>query len=278
MTRVAVITPIGPLTKWGYQHTYEACIGSQAAWADRVFLVHSTADRAGIDALCARHANVEYISTERTWFHAPGQSDETLRNAPGRDVFNFTAFHMANYAVGRYAAWQAGYDVALSMMSNTYIPQWSFDALRAAAIQLAESGECEGMIYRAFQLGGVLFRVDRCAPWLANLCALGDTSATYCPDFKLRKCGAVTEGAIIVDCHYERTIADEMEKAERFRYLERLQVRGRGTETDTLVSEAARRFRQIPRWDRDLCAYGQAVATRSQGDFMSQIILAGGMV
>ena len=68
---IAIVTPCGPLHKWGYQHTAYHCIGSQAAFADQVYLVQSTIDHQGAYEIQAAHTNVKLLSSPETWFHAP---------------------------------------------------------------------------------------------------------------------------------------------------------------------------------------------------------------
>ena len=108
--KIAVVCPIGPLNRYGYEHVATDCIASMADFADHVFLMQSARDKAGVETvLRANGGRVTLVSDERTWFDAKD----------GKEQFDALKV-MANVDLGAELA--EGYDVAICLMVNWYVP------------------------------------------------------------------------------------------------------------------------------------------------------------
>lgn len=265
--KVAVVCPIGPLHKWGYEHTCQGCIGSHAEFADAVYLVQSTSDKAGTASILRRWYNVTLINSPDTWHHRPEDSDEVLNPA-----YSFSYFHMRNLAIGRTAAWRDGADVVISMSSNIYIPEWSRDGIHAAIGEMLAEDEPEAFLYRSIQLGRQLFVPDKRVPWIANArkWQTAEEAMVYEPDFKPRRFEGVPGEAVVVDCHYWRTMDELHSLYKRFNYMSRM--RKTIWTDERLMTEYIAVQAKVGKWDHPLDRWGQELAAKHRSDFVSAII------
>jgi hypothetical protein len=217
--KIAISVGVGPLHKWGYQHTYRECIASQAQFADHVYMVQSTADETGVQELLDEFKNVTLISNPETWHHAPGATDEVLAFS------SFTRFHQRNLSIGRGAAFDDGYRVILSTHSNWYIPRRNKTALRKYCQEFERTGELTGHTWLMQQLHNKLF-----GPGLRNegLCNVVNMSQradveAYYPDMKWRHVDRAVippnvGNICMVDCSYNLLPSEYEGMQHRFYY------------------------------------------------------------
>ena len=220
--KLAIVVAVGPLHKWGYQHVCCECLASQAEFAERVYMVQSTADATGAELLAAR-ANITFLSSPATWHHRPGATDEVLDvGTPG--MAGFTKFHMRNLALGRQAAFQDGYRLILSTHNNWYIPRRNGAALRQYCADFERSGQRTGATWMIAQLHNKLLGPGVRNEGLANLDGLDEEGArAYYPDMKWRHPPiAEIPGNIsdicVVDCSYNLLPAEYEGMQRRFGY------------------------------------------------------------
>ncbi len=146
--KLAIICPIGPLDKYGYGHVAADCIASMVDFADHVFLMQSARDQKG-NGLIPKDGHITLISDERTWFAGGFDAQKVMDNADlGADLAD-------------------GYDVAMCMMLNWYVPPQN--TLRQACQRVAGSKAGWGWLYRRDQLGMQMFHANTRLPWIVAL-------------------------------------------------------------------------------------------------------------
>lgn len=184
---IAISCACGPLHKWGYQWTSYECIASQAEFADRVYLIQSTADETGLRTLLDKYSNITLISDPSTWHHKPGEGDEVLTIMPEKTMSSFTKFHMRNLAIGRWAAAKDGHKVIMSTHSNWYIPCRNVASLRRYCLEFGKSGAATGYGWAMGQIHNKLFGPAVRREALYNPTGLSEAAilASY-PDMKAR--------------------------------------------------------------------------------------------
>lgn len=148
---LAAIVPIGYLDRHGYQHTYRECIGSICAGADHVYLVASTRDEYHTSRVIIDNANLSVISDERTWF---------ARTPDGAEWFNAYEV-MENVNIGTGQAWQDGYDQAVCLMCNWYVPPQAWEALRCPVPGW-------GWLYKREHLAGAMLGANKRLPFVVR--------------------------------------------------------------------------------------------------------------
>jgi len=141
--KLAVICPLGPLDRFGYQHTWKPCLESFRAFADKVYCVASEPD--------VQMPDVEMISGPETWFE------------DGFDVHQI----VFNMNLGLDRAMADGMDVAACQDVNCYVPNG--EAFRGYCESLLERERPYGWVYRKDQLGPVMFHVNGRRPRIFNL-------------------------------------------------------------------------------------------------------------
>ena len=151
--KIAVVCPIGPLNRYGYEHVATDCIASMVDFADHVFLMQSARDKAGVEAvLRANGGRVTLVSDERTWFNGERFDAQKV---------------MDNADLGADLALAEGYDVAICLMVNWYVPPKNRRGLRLACERAVETGWA--WLYRRDQLGLQMFHVNTRLPWIIAL-------------------------------------------------------------------------------------------------------------
>ena len=157
--KIAVLCPVGPLDRFGYQYNHMTTIRSFSKFADRVYLYSSSRNRANIDNVLAAFSNVTYISDERTWFSLDEQGNEFFR------VADFER----NNDVALTQAKADHMDAAVHVHINQYIEKGSMISLKEAIKTMLKRKFPFEWLYRRYQLVDKLFHADTRHPWILNL-------------------------------------------------------------------------------------------------------------
>ena len=272
--KIAISVAIGPLHKWGYQHVCHECLASQAEFADHVYLVQSTEDATGVQALLDEFSNMTLISNPGTWHHKPGETDEILMG--GRSMGAFTTFHMRNLAIGRVAAFGDGYRIVLSTHNNWYIPRRNVTALRQYCEKFGGSGKTTGHTWMISQLHDTLFGPGVRNEGLCNLSGMrnGNKVKAYYPDLKWRHLpvaeipGNVGE-ICLVDCSYNLLPYEFEGMQHRFGYPGEASFNWKTRRAQ--LADRLLRCNVIQKVDLDY--WGKKVAAKSGPEFMGYQIL-----
>jgi len=264
--KLAIVTIIGPANKWGYERTYFECIGNQAQLADRVYLVQSTPDHTGIDRLLAAHKNITFISEPDNWRGRVGDDDDVKLSFKSN-----VRLLSRNYQVGKQAAWHDGHDVIMMASSNSYVPTWAWDGVRAVAGQMLGRGEPEAMMYHCWQLGPVLLTSTRRAPWIENASRWTGVNLDYTPNIKWRPFTGKPNGAYYVDASYELTAAEFHANLKRFGFMDKWLAEPSSTEQ--VLRAYLNTVQHSQPWGRELDATGRAIAAAHQPDYVSAFLL-----
>jgi len=274
---IAISCACGPLHKWGYQWTAYECIASQAEFADRVYLIQSTADSTGIDKLLNKYSNITLISDPSTWHHKPGEGDEALTIMDGNTMSGFTKFHMRNLAIGRWAATKDGHKVIMSTHSNWYVPRRNIETLREYCLEFKQNGATTGYGWAMGQVHDRLHGPPVRREALYNPTGLSEAVilASY-PDMKARHIAQAeippnVNNLCLVDASYN-LLPEEFEGMQkRFHYP--------GNETWNWPNYKAalidRMKRRYTLGNEPLDYWGQEIAKKSTPDFMGYQLLQG---
>jgi len=150
---IAAICPIGYLDRHGYQYTWRECIASQAKFADKVYAVASTPH---IDYDFGE--GVRVIFSTSTFFE--------MRN--GEPHFDAQKV-MDNCNVGADQAKADGFDIAVVLFCNWYVPEYAIKAMRARCELMLAKGQRYMWLFRRDQLAGQMFSVSTRLPFIVNL-------------------------------------------------------------------------------------------------------------
>lgn len=271
--KLAIICPIGNLDCHGYQHVYQTCIASMAAFADAIYVPHSTRNRAGVDELIMTYDDIVYIGDERTWFEM-GESGERFDLLRLRENVNL-ALDMAR---------ADGFDVALCVEVNQYVPIAAREPLRKECELVLAMDQPYGWLYRRDQLASVTFHASLRRPWIFNL--------AYSARLEIPDGAKVGDGPLIqhargnwpedsavavVDCALEMSMDDLRDKLEFFRFYSEF-VSKRPTRFDWAYwrEYSVNKFRQKQPDKTPLDLYGQAVAECAgrHPEFLSHEVLS----
>lgn len=271
MVEIAVVCPLGYLSKHGYQHVYMPCLSSIAAFADALYLVQSIDERAGLDELIMAYDNIVLIGDERTWF-------DVRDGVPRFDLPRIRD----NVNLGIDQARKDGLHVAMCIEVNQYVPTEARRALRHEAEQMRTYDYPYGWLYRRDQLADVTFSANLRRPWIWNLAhdvrlEIPD-GASYDGQFIRHSRGnwPAANQAAVVDCANEMSFADWQEKLEFFRfYQEFVPKRPTTFDLNYWMDYTMNKFRQKEVDGGALDLYGQAIAAVSMrhDEFMSHAIL-----
>lgn len=276
--KIAISLAIGPLHKWGYQHTCHECIASQAEFADHIYLVQSTADATGVPELLNEFGNVTLISNPSTWHHKPGRTDEVVDIGMPmalRQGF-LPTFHMRNLATGRAAAFDDGYKVVLSTHVNWYIPRSNVKTLRTYCEDFEKSDRLTGNTWMIAQLHDKLIGPASRNEGLCNLEDMigGDEVRAYYGDLKwrhppLNEIPDNVNEICVVDCSYN-LLPSEFEGMQRRMYYPGYETFDWPTCRMQLASRMSHRnaVLKIP-----LDYWGEKIAAKSGPEFMGYQIL-----
>jgi len=269
---IAIVMPIGPLHKWGYQWVCQECIASQAEFADHVYMVQSTEDRTGVQEILDKFPNVSLISSPETWHHRPGETDEVLTTA-GRIV----RVAYQNRRIAQMMAWKDGHNIILGTHNNWYIPRKNIASMRMYCEMFRRRSKAVGLMWIVTQLCDRLLGIMHSSLML-NFAGMNEEQvAKQIPDMKMRR---ITPGKIpknagtvhLVDCNYEMTV--EEYAANRVRYPD-YALNGVWNYEERLAARVTRfkKFGWTKPLDWPLDYWGQLIAAKARPDFYSWQIL-----
>jgi hypothetical protein len=268
---IAIICPIGPLDRWGYQHVYSPCVASMAAFADTIYMPQTTRNRAGVDELIMDYDNIVHVGNESTWF----------AEIDGNEHFDlFRLRDNINRAIER--AREDGHQIALCVEVNQYIPVAAREPLAALCAEVRANDQPYGWLFRRDQLAGATFHASLRRPWIWNLAfdvriEIPD-GTLYDNQFIRHERGnwPLEDAAAIVDAANEMSAEDLRDKLTAFRFYSEF-VRKRPTTFDWnyQLSYYVAKFRAKELDYAELDIYGQAIADVAAGhpEFMSHEIL-----
>lgn len=271
--KIAILCPVGPLDRYGYQYIHMPVVESFSAFATCVYLYSTTRNRANVNAVLARFSNVRYISNEATWYNL---------DSSGTEVFTLDKIRSNNDLLVQQAR-QDGMDCSITISINMYIPERARDPLRKACQDMLKVGQPYGWIYRRYQLGDRLFHADSRLPNMFNLhtehpCHLGSDWTDAGDDSKrvMIESGEfrLKNHMAIVDCPLEMTIRDLEEKMNFVQCYSHLRP---GVSSHFNWNEYypyfIRKFSDKIISSDPLGKTGQEITQISRSDFVSQIIL-----
>lgn len=157
--KLAVVCPIGPLDRFGYQYTYATALESYSLFADVIYLICSSRIGAQIADVSERFPKAVLISDEQTWYSL----DEF-----GQEVFDIYQWDR-NLQTGLRQAQQEWMDAAVVVPINAYIPETAIALIQSKIRRMLEEDRPFEWVYRRFQLGSKLFIPDAGVPNIINL-------------------------------------------------------------------------------------------------------------
>lgn len=265
---LAIVCPVGPLDRYGYQHVYQECIASMCDCANLVVLVGSTRKNKEMGELGYAHGNLIRLSNELTWFDL----------VDSEEYFDIQKVDM-NIDFGlEYATYHC--DIALVMEVNQYIPPAARVPLRLRCEQVLQSGEPYGWYYRRDFLAGQMFHANLRRPWIVAL----PSRVKFVPD------GIMLDGepvklphvrgnwpeedeAAIVDAQLEFTPQDFEEKYNFIRcYADLEPSRSPVFDWNVWFPYMVNKFRKKT-MGGELDPIGRRLLGRMQPDFVSRMVL-----
>lgn len=262
--KIAFIVTAGWLYKFGYQNTYSECIGSQAQFADKVYLVMSWKDTTNFPELQKAHPNIELICDERTWY-AANENDHSPKG-----------FHNRNLSIGLLTAREAGYDIGVCCHSNWYIPREAHKGIQRECQRVLDERDSTGALYRADQLWNTWFEPSGCVRFINNLTLpytdhlqpgrVADKTHRMLNKFPHTDCYAVDVPLEMSEPDFQSVMV-----WSEFPQANGLKAYDYGFYRDFYI----RRFMHKPRSQRPLDETGKALADKSQPDYVSHDVLKG---
>lgn len=218
---IAIICPIGDVSRFGYWRVAQACLHS---WHDvgDLFLIHSSRSDLpfGIRA--------EYIRDDST----------LMQQVDGAERFDHRLV-AANANRGIAAARGAGYDVAITICVNWYIEGRAAHRIFEKCRQMVIRERDVDYLYRRIQIGDRLFDSDRRSACVINIDQVrGDVvkvlvdqlqigGQTYASD---RGGFAAHNDEAYIDCEFELTVDEMREKMLDVRNYEDILAKRRGVD------------------------------------------------
>lgn len=207
--KIGVILPLGRMDKYGYQYDdlIKLIIDSHENFADQITAVSSS--RHNKNELFENRDKINFISNENTWF----------RTVNGEEEFSFKVLvDMLNLALEKLR--EDGFDIALLIHINQYIPKSSIIELKKVCQRLLRNNKPYSWIYKMYLCRSLLFNADRKLPWILNLNLFNHI---YAPDSIIQKdtkevikiqAGNYKKhnNSAILDIPWEMTLQDEKEK------------------------------------------------------------------
>jgi len=260
--KIAVVCACGWLYKMGYQHIYQECLGSQADFGERLYLIQSVRNSTGLEFLIDNYpGKIKHVADERTW------CSENADDSNPRDFF-----HNSNLRLGLDLAMQDGFDAALVMHSNWYIPETNAENIRQSLQKVCESGAAFGLVYRLGQFYNRLFSTNSAFSFLVNLREWGNHRLERFNDKYTRApMGAEENQRAIVDCPMEMPLADYEAIMNWGGYNQR-NYRADGFRWDYYRDLAVRKI-CASKPIAGLSQTGEQIASKSRPDFISHEIL-----
>jgi hypothetical protein len=222
MIKIGILCGIGPLDKYGYQYHFQTVLKSFSNFADKVFLSSSTRLNHSRDNITS-YKNVELVSNINTWL---GLNDQ------GEEIFSINdSVRAVNHGLERMR--EEGYDIAINLCINQYIPPNAILHLNRVSEDIIKSNHAYAWLYKRYFLAGKLFHSDIRLPWIINL--KHEPHLFSAPDSLVNATGNVV-GSIetgdyrnyndkaIVDIQFELTKKDLEEKVNFIRNYSDLQA------------------------------------------------------
>ena len=263
--KLAAVVPIGYLDRQGYQYHAETCLRSLGALADQVVVVPSIRDQ----VIPARRG--------LTTLDDPALYFEIAGDQPVFDLGRVKANQQAGF---EWAAAQ-GYDAALLMSVNHYVPVTARGVLRQHADDLIRTDLAWAWVYARMQRGNTLYQPHVRLPYLVNLhhavavCPAPDALRLDGADMT-REYGDYAGQPALVDTALELTEPDLAAKMTFVRnYREHSANRPATYTWDYYRHYYARKFGNLTASADPLDEYGRAVAERHRSDFISALIRGG---
>lgn len=266
--KLAVITPIGDLNRFGYQYTADLCLQNQALLADRLWIVQSMPGGKGPAQL---PRNAVYLDAPEFHF-----KDGT---------YSFEQVHWNRNAALLFAKRQ-GYDVALTLDCNWHIPIPAMQWIRGEAEMMVLKDQPWGWIYARYQFGHYLTGAAVRYPYLINLGAWNRWTYDARDGIRneLQAAEQVSERGnftelnkwSVIDAGYELTISDLKDKLEFVRfYSDLMPKRPTSWEWEYWQDYYSKKVAAMPlAYDRPISSVYQAIARISDQhpDFLSRLI------
>ena len=272
--KLAIICPVGPLDRYGYQHNHTIVLENLSRFATRVYLCSTTRNRIHIGDLLSRFSNVQYLANEHTWFDLDSNGDEVFRIGRLEEAINACLERCK----------QDGMDCAVQIHINQYVQDPNRDHLRRVCQDMLDRASPFEWLYKKYQIADRLFHTDTRVPWILNLQIDNpyviradsihhrngqERYAIQSNDFRFM------DHVAIVDCGMEMTPQDLADKRNFVRGYEELApgIRWGGFNWDNDLAYYVRKFNSKTMSSEPLDATGQALAAHSQSDFVSWTIL-----
>ncbi len=221
--KIAIVCPVGDLTRFGYWRIAQTCLESWRALGD-LYLIHSSR----VDTPLGIKANhIRYSKT-------------LMQVVNGAEWFDHRLV-AANANLGLEAARQSGCDIALTICVNWYVEQTAAEKMRNRCERLFEDDNPCGFLYRRIQIGAQLFDADRMSIAIFNLKHVADDAVKIlvdCADIDGATVSAVrghfpnANDEAYIDCEYELTIDELREKLADIRNYEDILPKRHGVDWD----------------------------------------------
>lgn len=153
--KIGIVCPIGNLEKFGYHHIHDIVLQSFCSFADKVVLISSSRDA----HVAVKNPKIQRVSSPQTWFDL----DEK-----GNELYSMDKLR-ANSILGLDILAEDGFDIALMVHINQYIPETNFENIRNYIQKLLQRGKPFTWLYKMYQCGTQLFDADVRLPWVYNL-------------------------------------------------------------------------------------------------------------
>ena len=114
--KIGIVCQIGNLEKFGYHHIHEVVLQSFCSFADNVVLISSSRE----PHFRANDSKIQLVSSAQTWFDL----DEN-----GNERYSLDKL-VSNDNIGLGILTENGFDIALFIHINQYIPETHFESLR----------------------------------------------------------------------------------------------------------------------------------------------------
>ena len=270
--RIAVICPVGPLDRFGYQYNHELIVQNLCIFSDRVYLFSSSRNRSRVDSLLDRFANLTYLSDERTWFSL---------DAHQREVFDLLAVER-NQNLALACCREDDIDCAIVVHINQYVQAANMPRLRQVCQDMLADAQPWAWLYRKYQLRDRLFHTSVRLPWILNLRA--DQAFQIATDSIRSPKGEVLrmeqgfwperDGVSVVDCGMELTVGDLADIRNFTRcYADINPDADPEFSWDHYRSYYARKYRAMVLSREPLDITGSAISRNSHPDFVSGTLL-----
>jgi SAM-dependent methyltransferase len=148
--KLALLSPIGPLDRYGYQNIYPVALESFSLLTERIYLVSSTRNNANVEGIKKQFPKLTYISNEETWYKLDDDGNEIF------DIFQLNT----NLDIGVEQIKRDGMDAVFLIAINNYIPEKAIPLLYQKAEKMLADGRPVEWGYRRFQIKNRLFVPD----------------------------------------------------------------------------------------------------------------------